>query len=446
MEMAGFPGDQMIARGDSGPVSDAGGFGNKASRLALFLLFLTLMLSYVDRQILGILIVPIKKELSFTDTELGLIGGIAFSLFFAIAGMPLAWLADRKNRVKIIAACCALWSVFTAGCGLAHNFWHLFVARMGVGIGEAGFVPTSFSLLSDLFPTRQRARAIALVQFGIPIGSSLGIFFGGWIATSMDWRAAFLIVGLCGLPLSVILWFAIREPIRGAQEGITVTEHPPLSAVFRHLGKTPSFWLMSFGHSCSSILLFGIMFWLPSMLQRSYGLPLVDVSMYIGGIVLIGGLIGLWTGAWFADRFGSVNPVYYARLPALTYLLAAPAYVIAIFAPNLFWAFPLFVLPQILGLFGGPPINSALQSIVPVHMRASASAIYQFIATIVGGGIGPLIIGALSDHLAKQYGAESLKYGILFGLVFYVVSSILLFTASLYIRRDWITRQEPSAA
>ncbi|HWN81613.1 MAG TPA: MFS transporter, partial [Candidatus Udaeobacter sp.] len=181
----------------------------------LLILLLAYIFNFIDRQIIGILAVPIKAELALTDTQLSLMGGIAFALFYSGLAIPIAWLADRRSRVNIIAVSIALWSLFTAACGLAQNFWHLFLARMGVGIGEAGGVAPSYALISDLYPKAKRARALAFFSLGIPLGSALGVFFGGWIASHLDWRAAFMIVGLAGLPSALLVRLGIREPDRG---------------------------------------------------------------------------------------------------------------------------------------------------------------------------------------------------------------------------------------
>ena len=236
---------------------------------------------------------PIKAELGLTDTQLGLMGGIAFALFYSGLAIPIAWLADRKSRVNIIAASVALWSAFTAICGLAQNFWQLFLARMGVGIGEAGGVAPSYGLISDFYPRERRARALAFFSLGIPIGSALGVFFGGWIATHLDWRSAFLIVGLAGLPAALLVKLLVPEPVRGgfdSADGSASEPAPPFPEVVARLARTPSFWLLSFGAASGSILGYGLIFWLPSFFGRSFGLALAEVGWFYGGIVLIGGV------------------------------------------------------------------------------------------------------------------------------------------------------------
>ena len=188
---------------------------SRAGARVLAILLLAYVFNFIDRQIVGVLAVPIKADLALSDSQLGLMGGIAFALFYSGLAIPIAWLADRKSRVNLLALSVALWSAFTAACGFAQNFWQLFLARMGVGIGEAGGVAPSYALVSDYFPPARRARALAFFSLGIPIGSALGVFFGGWIATHLDWRSAFLIVGLAGLPAALFVKLGISEPVRG---------------------------------------------------------------------------------------------------------------------------------------------------------------------------------------------------------------------------------------
>jgi MFS family permease len=426
----------------------------------LAILLFAYIFNFIDRQIIGILAVPIKQELALSDTRLSLMGGLAFALFYSGIAIPVAWLADRKNRVNIIAASVALWSLFTAACGFAQNFWHLFLARMGVGIGEAGGVAPSYALISDFFPPARRARALAIFSLGIPIGSALGVFFGGWIASNLDWRSAFLIVGLAGLPAALLLRLAIREPVRG---GFDTTDAragdpaPPFLTVAGALASRPSFWLLSFGAASGSILGYGLIFWLPSFFSRSFdfsgmapvmaALPhvltsgadpkLLQISIFYGSIVLVGGVAGTWLGGWLGDRLGTRNPGAYALIPAFCFLAAAPAYAAGLFAPSLTAGWFLFLVPQMLGLAWLGPVIAAVQHIVPPNMRATASAAFLFINNLIGIGFGIFFFGFMSDRMAAAYGAESLRYSILYGLGFYLLSALLYFLASRTLKKDW---------
>ena len=406
----------------------------------LFILLLAYIFNFIDRQIIGVLAVPIKAELQLSDTQLSLMGGIAFALFYSGIAIPVAWLADRKSRVNIIAFSVALWSAFTALCGFAQNFWHLFLARMGVGIGEAGGVAPSYALISDYFPKQRRARALALFSLGIPIGSALGVFFGGWIASHLDWRSAFLIVGLAGLPAALLVKLFIREPVRGgfdSADGSASAPAPPFSVVAATVARTPSFWLLSFGAASGSILGYGLIFWLPSFFSRSFGLELIEVSYFYGSIVLVGGVAGTWLGGWLADRTGGDRPASYALIPACCFVVAAPAFALGLFAPSLIVGWLLFTLGQMLALAWLGPVIAAVQHIVPPNMRATASASFLFINNLIGIGFGIFFLGFMSDRMKLAHGDDSLKYSILYGLGFYVLSALIYLAASTRLKRDW---------
>jgi len=431
-----------------------------AGRRVLLVLLLAYIFNFVDRQIISILAKPIQADLGLTDTQLGLMGGIAFALFYSGLAIPIAWLADRNNRVNIIAFSVGLWSLFTAACGFAQNFWQLFLARMGVGIGEAGGVAPSYALVSDFYPKEKRGRALAFFSLGIPIGSALGIFFGGWIATQLDWRAAFLIVGLAGLPVALLVRLLIREPARGGLDGggAAATPAPPFRIVAARLARTPSFWLLSFGAASGSILGYGLIFWLPSFFGRSFDMagmaPLLDlmpgwftggsdpdllrVAVFYGSIVLVGGVAGTLLGGWLGDRAGPDRPGSYALVPAICFTLAAPIFAFGLFAPSLGLAWLLFTVGQMLALAWLGPVIAAVQHIVPANMRATASASFLFINNLIGIGFGIFFLGFMSDTMGPRYGDDSLRYSILYGLVFYLLSAAIYFAASRRLKADWV--------
>ena len=422
-------------RGGSG-IAAAGPGGR-----VLAILLLAYIFNFIDRQIIGVLAVPIKAELALSDRQLGLMGGIAFALFYSGLAIPIAWLADRKSRVNIIAASVALWSAFTAACGFAQNFWQLFLARMGVGIGEAGGVAPSYALISDFYPKERRARALALFSLGIPIGSALGVFFGGWIASHLDWRSAFLIVGVAGLPAALLVKLFIPEPVRGgfdSADGAASDPAPPFATVAAALARTPSFWLLSFGAASGSILGYGLIFWLPSFFARSFHLELAEVGWFYGSIVLVGGVAGTLLGGWIGDRVGPANPGAYARVPAICFLIAAPCFALGLFAPSLWLGWLLFAIGQMLALAWLGPVIAAVQHIVPPNMRATASASFLFINNLIGIGFGIFFLGHMSDAMTAAYGKDALKYSILYGLVFYLLSSAIYFVAARRLKKDWI--------
>jgi predicted MFS family arabinose efflux permease len=406
--------------------------------LTLLLLVIVYTFNFIDRQIVGILAVPIKADLGLSDTQLGLMGGLAFALFYTGLGIPVAMLADRFSRTWIITGALVIWSGMTAVCGLAGNFWQLFLARLGVGVGEAGGVAPAYSLISDLFPPAQRARALSVYSFGIPIGSALGIVFGGLIASLIDWRFAFFAVGIAGIVLAPIFRLAVREPPRGGfDKRREQRAAPDLRVIISTLAGKPSFWLISLGASCSSMMGYGLFFWLPSFFVRSYGLTLLDASLFFGAILLVGGLAGIWAGGWLGDRFGHAKRRRYLTIPALAFLLTIPFYLVGILSPSLVLTFFVLLIPTALGLAWLGPVISAIQHLVRPDMRATASAVFLFINNLIGIGIGTWAIGALSDFLRQSFGDDALRYAILAGTLFYVLASALFFAATRWLEKDW---------
>ncbi len=408
----------------------------------LGILVIVYTMNFLDRQILGILAGDIKKELSLTDTQLALMGGLAFAVLYSTLGLPIAWLADRSSRRRIMTYALAIWSGFTALCGLATGFWQLFLARIGVGVGEAGGVAPAYSMVSDYFPKEQRARALAVYSLGIPIGSGCGILFGGLIAKAINWRAAFLVVGLAGVVLAPIFRFTVKDPHRG---GVDATGRPAAPAaparfleVFRIVARKKSFWLLSFGAAASSVCGYGIAFWLPSFFERSLHLTLVERSWFYGAITFFGGCLGILGGGVIADRLGTRSRSSYPLIPAIAFMIATPCFFAAVNTSSLLLAFPLFLIPTGLNLAWLGPILTSVQHLVPAHMRTTASAMFLLINNLFGIAVGLYYFGAVSDLLRPRFGDESLRYAIYTGLGFYVISSILFVLASRTLRKDWV--------
>lgn len=408
------------------------------ARYALGLLLLVYTFNFIDRIILGILVPPIKADLHLTDTQLGLLGGTAFALFYTALGVPIGWLADRFNRVWIMTVSLALWSAFAAASGLAQNFVQLFMARIGVGIGEAGGVAPAYSLISDYFPPARRARALAIYSFGIPIGSAAGLLFGGLIASRVNWRAAFIVVGALGLILAPLFRHAMREPVRGGLDAPAQSRRTPgPREVARLLAGKVSFWTLSFGAATSSIMGYGALFWLPSFFVRSYHYSLVQVSCSYSALIFFGGVTGIWLGGWLADRLGGRSRSAYALVPAAAFLLSVPLYALGVLAPPSPWSLLIFLVPIALALAWLGPTICAIQHLVPPDMRALASAMFLFINNLIGLGLGTLLIGRLSDHFTVRYGSESLRYAILSGTGFYLISAVLFVVAARHLAREW---------
>src|SRR6187402_1349487 len=300
-------------------------------RWPIALLTLLYVLNFIDRQLVGILGQPMKTELGLSDRQLGLLSGVAFALFYTTLGLPVARIAERKSRVGVIAASLALWSVMTALCGLARNVPELILARLGVGVGEAGYAPTAQSLIADLVPAERRATALSLFSLGIPAGMMIGAIAGGWLAQSLGWRMAFVWLGLPGVLLAIVLVFARREPPRAAG----TVEHPSLAAVALQLWRAPGFAHMAAGASIASFAGYGLTSFAVPLLMRSYGLPLREAATGFGLVAGVAIAIGIGSGGWLAD--GQKRDGGAGRVAAAGALIAALLFPIALSFANPLW-------------------------------------------------------------------------------------------------------------
>jgi MFS family permease len=402
--------------------------------VVLALLLLAYIFNFLDRQILGILAPLIKADLHLSDTEFGKIAGLAFALLYSVLGIPLAYLADKTSRSAVIAASLALWSAFTALCGAAHGYWQLFLCRLGVGIGEAGGVAPSYALIADYFPPQRRARALAIFSLGVPIGLGGGSYIGAHLAAWFGWRAAFLIMGLAGILLAPILRLVVRDLPRAAP----VVPQAPLATVFPMLARKPAFWLLAFSASASSLCGYGLAIWTPSVLMRSFGLGLIPTGNFLATLVIIGGCAGVFAGGLLADRLGAMDRGWYAKLPAIAWLITAPTFAAGLLAPNLWLAWPLLLIPNALNILWLGPVTTAVQHLVPRPMRATASANFLLINNLIGLGIGPWLIGRISDGLKTTYGVDSLRNAAVGCTAFYLLAAALMFIAVKHLRSGWV--------
>jgi predicted MFS family arabinose efflux permease len=404
------------------------------ARLVLVLLLLAYIFNFLDRQILGILGPAIKADLHLSDTQFGAVGGLAFALLYSLLGVPLAYLADRTSRSGVVAGAVAVWSAFTALCGTATGFGQLFLYRLGVGVGEAGGVAPSYALIADYFPPERRARALAIFSLGVPIGLGGGAYIGAHLAQWFGWRAAFLVMGIAGVILAPIIKYFVRDLPRAAPSGETAS----LARAFPIVARKPTFWLMAFASSASSLCGYGLALWVPSVMVRSYGLDIVSAGNFLASLLLVGGTAGVFAGGWFADRLGQSDRGWYARLPAIAWLITAPTFALGLMAPSLWIAWPLLLIPNALNILWLGPVVTAVQHLVPRPMRSTASGSFLFINNLVGLGVGPLLMGHISDVLKKTYGTESLRYAAVGCTVFYLLAAMLMFFAVKRLRSDWV--------
>ena len=405
----------------------------RSGSVVLALLFLAYVLNYLDRQILGILAGGIQADLHLNDRWFGLLSGPPFAILYAILGIPFALLADHTSRSRVIAAAVAFWSAFTGLCGTATGFWQFFAFRMGVGIGEAGGVAPSYALIADYFEPRLRARALAIFSLGVPVGLSLALVLGAYIAHAFSWRVVFFTMGAVGLNLTPVMLIVVRDVPR-----LPSSDAAPIWQVFPILAKKPVFWLMAFAAAFSSASGYGLAIWTPSVLMRSFGLELVPTGNFVASLVFIGGCTGVWTGGWLAVRLGHLDRGWYAKLPAIAWAITAPTFAAGLLAPSLWLAWPLLLIPNALNILWLGPVITAVQHLVPQRMRSTASASFLLINNLIGLGVGPYLIGAISTALKSSYGSEALRYAAVGCTVFYLIAALLMLLCVAKLRTSWV--------
>jgi predicted MFS family arabinose efflux permease len=416
-----------------------GAFSSAYRSYALGLLVVVYIFNFIDRSILGILVEPIKRDLGVNDTMMGFLGGIAFATFYTFLGIPIARLSDKGSRRNVLTVCLALWSGATALCGLAANFFHLLLARIGVAVGEAGASPASHSMISDMFPPERRATALGIYALGIPIGTMLGNLSGGWINEALDWRSAFFLVGLPGVLLAVVVRFTLREPPRGAAEAIEVKteEPPPVKEVFQYLWARRSFRLISLGAGLHAFVGYGVGYWIPAMFSRSHGYSTSDMGValfYLG----FASIAGTFLGGYLGDKMAGRDVRWYVWLPGLATIISVPFSGYVYLYDDPFAALWVLAIPYFFGAYYLAPTFSLAQGMVGLRMRALASSIILFIANIIGLGLGPQFTGIASDLLfvSTDLGDDSLRWALVLSLIFNVVSALLYLGAGKTLKAD----------
>jgi predicted MFS family arabinose efflux permease len=384
---------------------------NNSPGYVLALLAAVSFFNNLDRMVLPILVEPIKLELNLSDSQMGLMSGIAFALFYATLGLPLARVADRYFRVRLIAVCLILWSAMTAVTGMARNFTELFLARMGVGVGEAGCAPASHSILGDLFPAERRPFAISIFQAGGTLGQSAGLALAGVIAEIYGWRTALLVVGLAGIPLALLMLFTVREPPRAPRHAEAAGEST--WTTLKALLARPPLVHLVIGVAIATFTTMGMVQWLPAFFIRSHGLNLAEVGVLNATAGVIAAVFGTIFGGYALTRLGKKDARWELWWPMMVFAI-----------------FPFFMAPsflvddwrimiglQVAGFFfsasAGGVAFAALQSYVEPHRRATAVATLLFLSSLLGLGLGPVLVGVISDLLALSFGQESLRYALL---------------------------------
>lgn len=401
-------------------------FGTRYPRYALFLLVVVYIVNFIDRSILAILLEDIKLEFDLSDTQLGFLSGIAFALFYAVMGIPIARWADRGSRKTIISIAVFVWSLMTAFTGFAQNFAMLLAARIGVGVGEAGCTPPAHSLISDYFPLERRATMLSIYSLGIPIGAGIGYLAGGWLTQWFDWRTAFIVVGLPGVVLALIVQWTLKEPTRGAYEqpAKATATGESVGEVLRFMVSLPSFRHMALGAALHAFYGYGAQAFIAAFFIRTHHISTGEIGTWLAAIGFTGGVIGVYMGGYLGDRLSGGDKRWYMWVPAIATLLSIPfAFLVYLWPDGRTALMLLFPANLLGGLYLGPTF-AMTQTLVPPHMRAMASAILLFVINIIGLGLGPQIVGLVSDLLVPSFGTESLRYALLMVVVVFSIWSI----------------------
>ena len=404
--------------------------------LVLLLLGLVYTFNYLDRQIVSILAEPIKRDLNLSDTQIGLVSGFAFAIFYTTFGIPVAWLADRANRVRVVAAACFLWSLFSGFCGLAGNFAHLLIARVGVGVGEAGGAAPSMSIISDYFPPHRRGGAIGLWSLGVPLGATAGVALGGWAAAEFGWRVAFFAVAAPGILLSLLLLAFVREPQRGRFD-VAPTQAGPGPSIWRCVQdyfRNPTLALLLLAAATYSFVFNAFAAWAPALLMRAKGAEMSDIAQYYSLAIGAAMAIGMFISGFLADRYSRRNPSAFAIIPAWALAIGVPFFIAGVIADGWVSALIWLAIPMAMNMMFVAPGMAIVQNIAPPEQRSTSAAILLFVNNLVGMGLGPLYIGVVSDWLAPQYGAQTgLEYAMLTLVPFYplAVGALILVARSL---------------
>ena len=423
------------------------------TRYALWLLLVIYIFNFLDRQVINILAEPIKQDLNLKDWQLGMMSGFAFAIFYTVLGVPIARLAERRNRPLIIAGALAAWSAFTVLCGMAQNFVQLILFRIGVGVGEAGCTPPAHSLISDYTPKEKRASALAFYSMGVPLGSLLGMAMGGIIADAYGWRVAFFIAGAPGILLAVIVAFTLRETRSTLAHDVAAAKaiQPSFAEGMKLLAGKRTFWLLAFAAALKSFISYGHAPFTASYFLRNHGPEVAELASRLGlqsvgflglAIGLISGIFGAISsliGGWIADKTAAGDVRNIVLAPAIAVTISVPVFIAALLVDSVPLALTILIVPYLLNYFWYGPVYSTVQGIVPPNMRATAAAILLLIVNLIGLGLGPLAVGIASDIFAGPMGmgeAEGIRWALISAACVGLLSGVLFLMARKTIRED----------
>ncbi|MBL8629083.1 MAG: MFS transporter [Rhodospirillaceae bacterium] len=396
-------------------------------RRALVLLFLVSLFNYGDRNMIGVLVPAIKADLGLSDTEIGFITGLAFSLFYALMGIPIARLADTISRRGVISIALAVWSAMTCACGLAQNFVQLALARVLVGVGEAGATPPSHAIIADLFPKARRAFALSVYAFGSPMGVIIAYLAGAWLTQEYGWRVTLFVFGLPGIIVALVIYKFLPEPPRGLSElrdGEPPITPARLGEAMRTLLSRPAFRQNAFASGLFAFLWFGLLSWVPSFFTRTHNMPIAEVGAWLSLALGVSQLIGVWLGGVLGDKLAVRDVRWYPWLCSISMIGSAPLYLIVFLTSDPMIAlFALFGAVTISIMQSGPQ-HWITQAVAGPRMRATATATYLLIVNLISG-FGAQVVGILSDAFQPTYGVDSLGRALLLvGVVLSVWSAL----------------------
>ncbi|MBJ18289.1 MAG: MFS transporter [bacterium] len=374
----------------------------KNARYTLGLLLIIYVVNHIDRQVMSILAESIRIDLDLSDTQLGLLMGGGFAIFYTFAGIPIARFADKNNRSNIIATALVLWSAMTVASGLARNFAQLMAARIGVGVGEAGCTPPAHSIISDTFPPERRATALSTYQLGVPIGTLFGLIAGGYLAEGLGWQTAFFVVGVPGILLAVIAKLTLVEPERGHFDRDVTDEVESLGGTIAFMARLPSMRHVLMGSSAQTVFLFGVAAFHAVFLQRIHDLSISEAGLRLGLIAGIAGGVSVFGAGWLADRMGTRDLRWIWWIPAIGALLSLPFSFVAYSTENTSLAVGMIAAATFLNHSYSGLTHAIMQGLVKPRMRATMSAIALFVMNLLGGGLGPIAIGQLSDRFGLR--------------------------------------------
>ncbi len=402
----------------------------------LGVLFVSYIFNFMDRTILAVVMPMLKSELKLMDWEIGLVTGGAFSVIYAVSGLPLAQLVDRTVRVRILSISIAVWSAATVLCGFAGSFSQLFLARIGVGLGEAGSSPCSASLISDLYGPRRRATAFGIYNAGLAFGTSAGLLIGAYAAHAYGWRLAFVIVGLPGLLVAAVMQLTVKEPPRGLSDGKVDTTHASVLEVARILFSRPVYRHYIIGASLSALVAVSTLIWAPSFLTRSYHMELRVVGAALALTAFLSGAIGNASGGFLADRLRGKSIRWRLLMPALAMLLSVPFAIVGFLGFNAWITVVFMGIAQTAPHTITGPGQATVQELVGQRMRGTAQALNFFTISLISGAIGPVLIGAASDALHAHFGEQSLRIALLGTTLVSIWSALHFYLASRHIEHD----------